>query len=63
MARSKGRWNKIDNTNDVWDLVEISNGAKIVDCNGSTIQNVTSMEIWKAIKCHLWRKELREENE
>jgi hypothetical protein len=38
MARSKGGWNEIDNTNDVWDLVEIPNGAKIVGCNGSTSQ-------------------------
>ena len=26
------------NTNDVWDLEEILNGAKTVDCNGSTRQ-------------------------
>ena len=26
------------NTNDVWDLEEISNGAKTVGCNGSTRQ-------------------------
>jgi predicted transcriptional regulator len=101
MARSKWKWNEIDNTNDVWDLVEIPNGTKIVGCNGSTSQmwlqreyknisistnnilgsrinsygakivgcdgstrqNVTLIEIWKAIKSHLSWNVLREENE
>jgi hypothetical protein len=29
---------KLKMTNDVWDLEEIPNGAKIVGCNGSTRQ-------------------------
>jgi hypothetical protein len=32
-------------TNNVWDLEEISNGAKIVGCNGSTRQNMTPKRI------------------
>jgi hypothetical protein len=45
---------KLINTNDVWDLEEIPNGAKTVGCDGSTRQNMTSKGIWKAIKQHLW---------
>ena len=33
------------NTNDVWDLEEIPNGAKTVSCKGSIRQNVTPKRI------------------
>ena len=49
------------NTNDVWDLYEIPNGAKTVGYNGSTRQSDSKgnierypKRIWKAIKRHLW---------
>ena len=49
------------NTNDVWDLEEIPNGAKTVGYNGSTRQSDSKgnierypKRIWKAIKRHLW---------
>ena len=38
------------NTNDVWDLEEISNGAKTVDCNGSIIQRWLQREYRKISK-------------
>ena len=38
------------NTNDIWDLEEIPNGAKIVGCEGSIRQNLTPKGTWKDIK-------------
>ena len=38
------------NTNDVWDLEEIHNGAKTVGCNGSTRQRSLQREYRKISK-------------
>jgi hypothetical protein len=47
---------KLINTNDVWDLKEIHNGAKTVGCNESTRQNVTPNRICKDVKRDLNQK-------
>jgi hypothetical protein len=63
MARSEGRWNEIDNTNNILGSRINSKGAKTVNCDGSTRQNVTLKGICKDVEHDLNQKILHEANE
>jgi hypothetical protein len=63
VARSKGKWNGIDNTNNILGSRINSQGSKTVGRDGFTRQNMTPKGICKDVKHDLNQKVLRETNE